>query len=219
MFAVKLGDLLLLSAIVALSVTCASAQEGPAPRDAAVRRSVPPDQRRVFFGELHLHTVMSLDAWTFGTRVTPDQAYKFARGETVMVPASQVAREQGIAATADVPARRAWPLDFTAVTDHSEFVGAMHELDDPNSTFSQSAIGKRIKDAVAKRAANLESAGNLRTAAGSLRNNPQGLKTRTRKLPLSTVPMCARLRTWPHRSSQGWRQSIQDGHRRCFGYP
>jgi hypothetical protein len=89
MFAMKLGDLLILSAIAALSVTFASAQEGPAPRDAAVKRSVAPHQRRVFFGELHLHTVMSLDAWTFGTQVTPDQAYKFARGETVMVPAFQ----------------------------------------------------------------------------------------------------------------------------------
>jgi hypothetical protein len=173
----KLDKLLLLSAIASLSATLVSAQEVPAPGDAAVKGSVSPEQRRVFFGELHLHTVMSLDAWTFGTQVTPDQAYKFARGETVMVPASQVAREQGIAATADVPARRAWPLDFTAVTDHSEFVGAMHELDDPDSALSRSAIGKRIKDAIAKRAADSKSVGNPRTAAGSLRNNPQVLKT------------------------------------------
>jgi hypothetical protein len=115
----------------------------------------PPDQvyhsdiraadRRAFFGELHLHTVMSFDAWTFGTKVTPDQAYKFARGETVMVPAAQVQVEQGVAANGEVAARRAWPLDFTAVTDHSEFLGALHQLDDPNSAFSQSDMGKRFK--------------------------------------------------------------------------
>ena len=105
---------------------------------------VQPDARRAFFGELHLHTVMSFDAWTFGTKVTPDQAYKFARGETVMVPASQVATEQGLPVTGLVPARRAWPLDFTAVTDHSEYLGAMTQLDDPASPFSRSAIGQEL---------------------------------------------------------------------------
>ena len=116
---------------------------------------------------------MSLDAWTIATKVTPDQAYKFARGETVMVPAVQVAKEQGIATTGDVPAKRAWPLDFTAVTDHSEFLGAMHELDDPNSAFSRSAVGKKIKDAVVRRG------GKLRVASSSLRTDPevrQGVK-------------------------------------------
>src|SRR6202012_4935508 len=143
----KLGKLLLLTAIASLSATLASAQEVTAPGDAAVKSSVSPDQRRVFFGELHLHTVMSLDAWIFGTKVTPDQAYKFARGETVMVPAVQVAREQGVDASADVPAQRAWPLDFTAVTDHSEFLGAMRQLDDPDSAFSRSDPGKELKSA------------------------------------------------------------------------
>ena len=73
--------------------------------------------------------------------MTPDQAYKFARGDTVMVPASQVAMEQGIKVTGEVAAKRAWPLDFTAVTDHSEYLGAMHELDKPNSVFSKTKLG------------------------------------------------------------------------------
>lgn len=103
-----------------------------------------PAERRALFGELHLHTVMSFDAWTFGTKLTPDEAYKFARGETVMVPAVQVRREQGIDVTKPVAARRAWPLDFTAVTDHSEYIGAMTELDDPASQFSKSEIGQEL---------------------------------------------------------------------------
>jgi len=118
-------------------------QAGPARKPAHIA-PVNPAARRAYFGELHLHTVMSFDAWTFGTRVTPDQAYKFARGETVMVPAFQVAREQGLSATGLVPAKRAWPLDFTAVTDHSEYLGAMTQLDDPSSPFSQSALGKEL---------------------------------------------------------------------------
>src|SRR3569833_1358012 len=88
-----------------------------------------PDQRRVFFGELHLHTTLSVDAWTYGTKLLPADAYKFGRGETVMVPAEQVAKEQGIAGDKEVPARRAWPLDFMAVTDHAESVGTLLPLE------------------------------------------------------------------------------------------
>ena len=124
-----------------------SGQSAPPPAAApnsAQPGKVQPEARRAFFGELHLHTTMSFDAWTFGTKVTPDQAYKFARGETVMVPAFQVNREQGKSAAAPVPARRAWPLDFTAVTDHSEYLGAMTQLDVPGSAFSQTPIAKQV---------------------------------------------------------------------------
>jgi hypothetical protein len=134
------------TALVAVVATQAYTQTPAPARKAAATEpaKMDPAGRRAFFGELHLHTVMSFDAWTFGTKVTPDQAYKFARGETVMVPASQVAKEQGLAVTGQVPAKRAWPLDFTAVTDHSEYLGAMTQLDDPESAFSKSAIGKEL---------------------------------------------------------------------------
>jgi hypothetical protein len=112
--------------------------------DAAPSSTIAAEQRRVFFGELHLHTALSLDAWTFGTKLLPNDAYRFGRGETVMVPAVQVAHEQGITSGADVPAKRAWPLDFMAVTEHSEGIGTLLPLDNPNSAFSQSEIGKQI---------------------------------------------------------------------------
>lgn len=108
------------------------------------RSTVPPSTRRAFFGDLHLHTTMSFDAWTFGTKVTPDEAFRFGRGETVRVPASQVADQQGLAVNGMVPARRAWPLDFMAVTDHSEFMGVMHQLDDPNSAAAKSSAGQQF---------------------------------------------------------------------------
>jgi hypothetical protein len=98
----------------------------------------------VFFGELHLHTRLSLDAWGYGTKAGPDEAYRFGRGETVMVPAVQVAQEQQLPVTKDVPAKRAWPLDFMAVTDHSENLGTLTRLDDPNSSFARSELGQRI---------------------------------------------------------------------------
>ncbi len=73
--------------------------------------------RRPYFGDLHVHTVYSLDASTQGTRTTPAQAYELARGA-----------ELGIQPwSADgTPLRRVRlqrPLDFAAVTDHSEYFG------------------------------------------------------------------------------------------------
>ena len=123
----------------------ASASQAATPPGATYRSAVRPDQRRAFFGELHLHTTMSFDAWTFGTKVTPDQAYKFARGETVMVPAAQVQKEQGKVGSEPTPARRAWPLDFTAVTDHSEYLGAIAQIDVPGSPFSKSPLGLQLR--------------------------------------------------------------------------
>ena len=101
-------------------------------------------KRRAFFGELHLHTALSLDAWGYGTKLMPQDAYKFGKGGTVMVPAAQVAAEQGISSESAIPAKRAWPLDFMAVTDHSEGIGTARVLDDPASDFAKSEIGRKI---------------------------------------------------------------------------
>ncbi len=160
----------------------AAALNGPKPSPTAAaaadqstpRKAIPPEQRRAFFGELHLHTTMSFDAWTFGTKVTPDQAYKFARGETVMVPAAQALTEQGITASGPIPVKRGWPLDFAAVTDHSEYLGAVAQLEDPNSPFSKSKIGQLLRQGgrqafftagEAVRGVNNEYSGDLRAAA------------------------------------------------------
>ena len=85
----------------------------PAPVSTAAAEApaqLTPADRKAYFGELHLHTTMSFDAWTFGTKVTPDMAYRFARGETVMVPSAQVGRQQEISVSGPVPAKRKWPL-------------------------------------------------------------------------------------------------------------
>ena len=42
--------------------------------------------RRAFFGDLHVHTALSSDAWAFGVRVTPDDAYRYAFGQTILLP-------------------------------------------------------------------------------------------------------------------------------------
>ncbi|HEX3887655.1 MAG TPA: DUF3604 domain-containing protein [Phenylobacterium sp.] len=118
--------------------------EAPTPPGATYVSHIPAANRRAYFGDLHLHTAMSFDAWSFGTKTTPDEAYKFARGETVMIPASQIDREEAEHVDGMIPAKRAWPLDFLAVTDHSEFMGVANQFDDPNNPLSKSSIAAQI---------------------------------------------------------------------------
>lgn len=95
-------------------------QERPSAPGSDHHNNIPASKRRAYFGELHLHTSMSLDAWALNTKTTPEQAYRFGRGETILLPAEQVGAQQGVYRNGKIRARRAWPLDFMAVTDHSE---------------------------------------------------------------------------------------------------
>jgi hypothetical protein len=77
--------------------------------------------REAYFGETHLHTSYSLDAWLFGNRVTdPGDAYKYFKGEPIKHPL-------GYDIKIDTP------LDFAGVTDHSEYVGVVKLANDPTS--------------------------------------------------------------------------------------
>jgi len=93
--------------------------------------------REAYYGDLHLHTSYSLDAYIDGTMtVDPNEAYRFAKGEVVNYLGQ--------------PVRRREPLDFMAVTDHSEDIGVFNELNDPNSPFSRSALGKKFRGILAR---------------------------------------------------------------------
>jgi hypothetical protein len=83
--------------------------------------------RRAFFGDLHVHTSRSFDAATWGTRARPDDAYRFARGESVgLYPYDAEGRPMR-------QARLTRPLDFAAVTDHAEFLGETDLCTTPGS--------------------------------------------------------------------------------------
>jgi len=70
---------------------------------------------RVLWGDTHFHTTNSGDAFTAGTRFTPEQGYRIARGEEVI-------------STTGLPARLPRPLDFLVISDHSEGLGLMTEV-------------------------------------------------------------------------------------------
>jgi hypothetical protein len=73
--------------------------------------------RRAFFGDTHVHTALSFDAWGQGTLAGPDDAYRFARGEAIGLQPYDAA---GVA-LASIQLRR--PLDYAVVTDHSDLLG------------------------------------------------------------------------------------------------
>ena len=77
---------------------------------------------RVFFGDTHHHTANSGDAFMAGDRLTPEQAYRFARGEEVV-------------SSTGVPAKLSRPLDFLVVSDHAEGLGVMFQVYEGNPAF------------------------------------------------------------------------------------
>ncbi len=85
----------------------------PAPTVEQLEAAVPDNPlKEAYFGETHVHTSYSLDAYIGGARLTPDDAYKFAQGKDVTVNGQ----------THNI--RR--PLDWAAVSDHAEFIGEMY---------------------------------------------------------------------------------------------
>jgi len=72
-----------------------------------------PDQ--VYWGDTHLHTGMSMDAGAFGARLSPDDAYRFARGEE-------------LTSSTGLQVRLGRPLDFLVVADHSDNMGFFPRL-------------------------------------------------------------------------------------------
>jgi hypothetical protein len=90
--------------------------------------------QRVLWGDMHLHTDSSFDAGLFGTRLGPEDAFRFARGEEVV-------------STTGVPAKLRRPLDFLVVSDHSDYMGLPHALRDGSPELLADPTGKEWYEA------------------------------------------------------------------------
>lgn len=82
--------------------------------------------RQALYGDLHAHTILSFDARSYDTVLTPTEAYRFARGEVVMLPPLD-----GGVGTRAVQIDR--PLDFAAITDHSELLAEVKLCNTPGT--------------------------------------------------------------------------------------
>ncbi len=71
--------------------------------------------QRPLWGDNHLHTSLSMDAGGFGNRVGLRDAYRLARGEEIIASSGQ-------------PVRLARPLDWLAITDHSDGMGMINDI-------------------------------------------------------------------------------------------
>ncbi len=143
-------DRILFSYLIAMSLICLSSCGDNAPRltnqqallgqplfetqhDVVDRRPVANPQRNAYFGDLHVHTTYSFDAYAFGTLATPYDAYRFALGEAIKHPTGF-----------DMQLNK--PLDFYGVTDHAMFMGVAPVAADTTSDFSKHPFTEVVHD-------------------------------------------------------------------------
>ena len=155
-FRVLLGSVLI-SVLAATVVACSdtgnvagsqtaseSRQPTEPPAQSVSEASAPGSERHAYFGDLHVHTTYSLDAFQFGTLATPDDAYRYAKGEAIKHPGGF-----------DMQLDR--PLDFYAVTDHGFYLGVVRAGADTATEISTYPAMESIHDLNAPENLTLES--------------------------------------------------------------
>ena len=92
------------------------------------------ENKEVFFGETHMHTKYSLDAYIGGNRFSPDESLRFAQGEAIQM------EKFG----------KTWqlkrPLDWAAVTDHAEYIGESYSIFTPTADGYNGVAQKSIRE-------------------------------------------------------------------------
>ena len=115
--------------------------------------------RRALWGELHVHSARSMDAYTWDVRATPDDTYRFAKGEPSFFPPLDDAGRPSR------PARLERPLDFAALTDHASYQGEVSLCIRPGSEIydtegcrifrGELMVGDTVAEALANRVGSL----------------------------------------------------------------
>jgi hypothetical protein len=133
----SIGSRTLQAALLTACVAGAALAQAPVaqqPQTQANPAKVPVNPlRNAYFGQLHLHTGMSFDAYIIGTRLYAEDAYRFARGEEIEQDGRKIKSDE--------------PLDFLGVSDHSEYLGQLRLLGEPDGPLSQTSYGKLFSTA------------------------------------------------------------------------
>ena len=131
---------LALTGVIALASGLSSCTSGPGTslESKAAASSVIEDPQcasgnRAYFGDTHLHTALSPDAGLAGTKLGLDEAYRFARGETVTSNSGQQAALKR-------------PLDFLVVADHAENLGLAQGMEKSDPELLKSPLGQQLND-------------------------------------------------------------------------
>ena len=120
--------------------------QDPVPPPESLRNAFPENQQyspyagrnfptRVFWGDTHQHTALSMDAGAFGARLTPEDAYRFALGEELV-------------SSTGLRVKLSRPLDFLVVADHSDNMGFFPRLFEGDPEMLADPTGRRWYDMV-----------------------------------------------------------------------
>ena len=135
-------------ALVAGLVTVTAAAQDPVPSEEGLENAFPAQSSyspyanrnfptQVFWGDTHLHTGMSMDAGAFGARLTPADAYRFAKGQQVVSSTGQAVKLSR-------------PLDWLVVADHSDNMGFFPRLMSGEPSMLADPTGRRWYDTIQK---------------------------------------------------------------------
>lgn len=131
---------LTLTGVMALASGLSSCTSGPgtlleskAATSAVIEGAQCASGNRAYFGDTHLHTALSPDAGLAGTKLGLDEAYRFARGETVTSNSGQQAALKR-------------PLDFLVVADHAENLGLAQGLAESDPELLKSSLGQQLNE-------------------------------------------------------------------------
>ena len=126
----KIGFIVLMVCTVLSAASVAAQTTKNASYSPYVGRDYP---QNVYFGDTHLHTKISLDAFGDGnTKLGPEEAYRFAKGQELNGHDGK-------------PVRISRPLDFLVVADHAEYLGLVPAIAEGNKELLATEEGARWK--------------------------------------------------------------------------
>ncbi len=142
----RVGNPIAVAATFLLIISGSAYPQDPVPTEESLRDAFPERRNyspyagrnfptRVFWGDTHQHTAMSMDAGAFGARLSPVDAYRFARGEEVTSSTGQ-------------QVKLSRPLDFLMVADHSDNMGFFPRLYAGEPSMLADPTGRRWYDMI-----------------------------------------------------------------------